>query len=71
VNAFVSAIGADGIRDAMVAAAPVLMEYPALAEDLAEDDEEVDTPEVAPAEVVMDLAEERVRSDGGLDHRGL
>jgi hypothetical protein len=38
----------------MAAAAPVLMEYPALAEDLAEDEEEVDTPAVAPAEVVME-----------------
>jgi hypothetical protein len=32
----------------------MLMEYPALAEDLAEDEEKVDTPEVAPAEVVME-----------------
>jgi hypothetical protein len=46
VNAFLSAIDADGIHDTMVVAAPVLMEYPALAEDFAEDDEEVDTLEV-------------------------
>jgi hypothetical protein len=47
---------------------PLLMEEPSLAEDLAEDEEEADTPKVAPEDVIR-AGERRSRSDG-VDHRG-
>jgi hypothetical protein len=60
-------IGIDGIRDTM--AALQLMEEPVLTEDFAEDNDELERPEVAP-ELIIRVGGRISRADGGVGHRG-